>query len=99
MPALGDVTLADDGRHDRRVCRRSADAVFFERLHQTRFGVTRWWRSLVVFGEDIDCLQLLPNLELRQLRLALFALVFFAALILALFIGGHEPLECYDRAR
>ena len=47
-----DVLAIKNGRHDRRISRRPADALLFERLDERGFGVARRRLGEVLFRRD-----------------------------------------------
>ena len=80
--------------NDAGVCRRAADAEFFQRLDQRGFRVARRWLGEVLLGTNGHKIHFLAFFERRQN--AVLVVLFLAAA--AFLIHGHETRLDQDRA-
>ena len=88
-PALEDVAAVEDRADDRGVGRRAADAALLERLDEARLGVARGRRGRVALRLELERLQLVARLQMRERALLLLLDVVVAALL----VGGEEAAE------
>src|SRR6266540_5173483 len=96
VEALGvqpDVLALEQGRDGGRVGRRPPDAVLLQCLDQARLGEARRRLGEVLLGPQLDQLEGLPDLELRQ-----GAGLFLSGVVAALEVDAHEAVEAHDRA-
>ena len=93
--ALEDVAAVEDRADDRGVGGRAADPALLECLDEARLGVARGRRGRVAFGLELERLQLVSRLQVRERTLLLLLGVVVAALL----VGGEEAAERDHRAR
>ena len=86
---LEHVSAIDDGREDRRVRRRAADAAILERLDERRLRVPRRRARRVALGLEREEGDLLPVGQLRKASL----LVVLGGLVPARLVGGEKAAE------
>lgn len=82
------VLAEQQGLDDRGVGRRAADAIFFQRLDQRRFGEARRRLGEVLVGHDAVERHAVAGLHRRQL--AAFVVILGALGVLAFFVHGQE---------
>ena len=95
--ALEDVAAVEDRAHDRRVRGGAADAALLERLHEAGLGVARRRRGRVARRLELERLNRVPVLEVRQGPLVLR--VGGSVVVAALLIRGEEAAEGDHGAR
>src|SRR5688500_20254318 len=94
---LLDVLAFLNRRHDGRVSRRPADAVFFERFDERRFRVTRRRLREMLLGRDRVQLQRLAFFDER--RSAFGLVVVFWLLVAAFLVNLQKAVELLHRTR